>query len=362
MRILQVITSLQIGGAEKLVTDMVPLMQREGHTVDVLIFNGVDTPLKKQLHAQGVRVLSLGYSGSVYNPKFIFQLIPIIKRYDIVHTHNTACQYFVAIAKYIAFANKSNLVTTEHSTNNRRRKIVGFKCFDKWMYHQYDAIVSISDKAKENLMGVLNNRYPIYTIYNGIDIQKFISATPIDRKNSPHTGGDDIVISMVAGFRIEKDQDTLVRAMTLLPDNYKLWLVGDGIRRSELEGLVNSLKLNKKVVFCGIRSDIPQILKSSDIVVMSSHWEGLSLSSLEGMSVGKPFVASDVDGLHETVNGYGLLFPHGDYNYLANIILNLIHDKDYYKKVSDACFNRAQEFDIKNTVRHYLDLYIKICK
>lgn len=360
MKILQVITSLQIGGAEKLVVDMVPLMQKGGHTVDVLLFDGTDTSFKKQLQEQGIRVFSLGYNNSVYNPKFIFKLIPIIKRYDIVHTHNTACQYFVAIAKLFVFTNKTSIVTTEHSTNNRRRTIVGFKRFDKWMYSQYNAIVSISDKATENLLSFLNNRYTIYTIYNGINIKNFISSNPIERKNFPFTRKNDIVISMIAGFRKEKDQDTLIKAMTLLPENYKLWLVGDGIRRTELEELVISLNLNDKVVFCGIRSDVPQILKTSDIIVMSSHWEGLSLSSLEGMSVGKPFIASDVDGLHETVNGYGLLFPHEDYQSLARIILDLIKDQDYYKKISDACLNRAQQFDIQNTVNHYLNLYRKI--
>lgn len=360
MKILQVITSLQIGGAEKLVVDMVPLMRKEGHSVDILLFNGVDTSFKKQLQEQGIRIFSFGYGSSVYNPKFIFRLIPIIKQYDIVHAHNTACQYFVAIAKFLVFENKTIIVTTEHSTNNRRRKIFGFKHFDKWMYSQYNAIVTISDKATENLIGFLNNRYPIFTIYNGINIQNFIYNNPIDRETFNSTRHDDIVVCMIAGFRIEKDQDTLIKAMKLLPDNYKLWLVGDGVRRTELEELVKSLNLYNRVFFSGIRSDIPQILKASDIIVMSSHWEGLSLSSLEGMSVGKPFIASDVDGLHETVNGYGLLFPHEDYQTLVKIILDLIKDKDYYKRVSDACLNRALQFDVQNTVNRYLNLYQRI--
>lgn len=361
MKILQVITSLQIGGAEKLVVDMVPLMQKEGHTVDVLVFNGVDTSFKKQLQAQGIRVFSLGYNNSVYNPKFIFQLIPIIKRYDIVHTHNTACQYFVAFAKFLGHCYKTKFVTTEHNTNNRRRSIKGFSLIDQWMYHRYDAIASISDKATKNLKEFIGKDYPITTIYNGIDILKFKSALPLEYNSvpQPHTTHKTI-ICMVAGFRVQKDQDTLIRAMKLLPDTCELWLVGDGIRRPTLEFLIKEEKLEQQVRLLGIRSDIPQILKASDIIVMSSHWEGLSLSSLEGMSVGKPFIASDVDGLHETVNGYGLLFPHEDYQSLARIILDLIKDQDYYKKISDACLNRAQHFDIKHTVRLYLDLYSSI--
>ena len=107
--------------------------------------------------------------------------------------------------------------------------------------------------------------------------------------------------------------------MSHLPkEKFELWLVGDGERRKELEQLVNQLKVNQQVRFWGIRSDIAEILHTADAVVMSSHFEGLSLSSIEGMAVGKPFIASDVDGLREIVGGSGLLFAHGDDLDLAN--------------------------------------------
>ena len=97
MRILQVITSLHIGGAEKLIVDMVPLYQELGYQVDVLLFDGTETPFKRQLRAKGVTIYELGKGGSVYNPLYIFKLIPFLRKYDIVHTHNTACQLFAAI-------------------------------------------------------------------------------------------------------------------------------------------------------------------------------------------------------------------------------------------------------------------------
>ena len=104
--------------------------------------------------------------------------------------------------------------------------------------------------------------------------------------------------------------------MSELPNNYSLQIVGDGPRRPILEKLAEE----KNVEFLGIRTDIPDILSSTDIVVLSSHWEGLSLSSIEGMASGRPFIASDVDGLHEMVNGAGVLFPDGDHIALASAI------------------------------------------
>lgn len=356
MKILQVITSLQIGGAEKLVVDMVPLMKKEGHTVDVLVFNGMYTSFKKQLQAQGIRIFSLGYNNSVYNPKFIFQLIPIIKRYDIVHTHNTACQYYVALAKFLSNS-RVKLITTEHSTSNRRRNNRLFKYIDRFIYAQYDILVAISEKAGNLLSKYLSGK-KVELVLNGVNVSSFQHASRIDRKS---IGIEDqqVLITMVARFAEAKDQKTLIRAMALLPPTYVLLLIGEGNMqiKKQCEQLAASLGLGEKVIFGGIRNDIPNILKASDIIVMSSHWEGLSLSSIEGMSAGKPFVASDVNGLQEITKNAGILFPHEDAKTLADIILHLHEDTVYYQYIADRCLQRAAEFDIYKTVNQYLQLY-----
>ena len=355
MKILQIITSLRIGGAEKLITDMVPLFIEKGHTVDVLLFDGIETSFKQQLLNQNIKIISLGVNTFVYNPLLIFKLIPIIKQYEIVHTHNTACQYFVAIANKFLSHKKIKLITTEHNTTNRRRNIHWLKPIEKWMYKQYNSIICISDKAKENLQEYIGSNYPIITIYNGIDIQKFMHATPLNRDSLGLK--DNFIICMVAGFRPQKDQDTLIRAMKRLPNNFHLWLIGDGERRKELEILTQKEELTNRIKFWGIRSDIPQLLKTADIIVMSSHWEGLSLSSLEGMCSGKPFIASDVDGLHEIVNGYGILFPEGNDKALSQIILKLIQNNILYTEIVNKCKRKVEEFSILNTTDKYLNLY-----
>ena len=349
MRILQVITSLHIGGAEKLIVDMVPLYQELGYQVDVLLFDGTETPFKMQLQDKGVTIYELGKGGSVYNPLYIFRLIPFLRKYDIVHTHNTACQLFAAIGSVLCSV---VLVTTEHSTSNRRRDWKCYKLLDKWMYSRYRSIICISDKAHENLCHYLGTSKSIKTIYNGIDLMRF---QEVQADASFRNG--KTVVTMVAGFRYQKDQDTLIKAFQYLPtEQYELWLVGDGERRSTLEDLVSRLGILENVRFWGIRSDIPVLLKSSDIIVMSSHFEGLSLSSIEGMAVDRPFIASDVDGLHEITKNAGILFPHGDAKALANIILRL-KEEPYYRQIADRCQQRASKYDIRKTVTAYLEIY-----
>lgn len=353
MKILQVITSLQIGGAEKLISEVCPLLRDKGHEVEVLVFDGVDTHFKKSLEEVGIKVHSFGQRCNVYNPLFIFKLARMMRNYDIVHTHNTAPQLFAAIGSVVCSV---VLVTTEHTTSNRRRDWKWYAYIDRWMYKQYRKVICISDQAKENLSLFHPSLTNICTIYNGVNIDKFHNAKPLENLRSEKTK-----VVMVAGFRYQKDQDTLIRSFTHLDKNkYELWLVGDGARRPTIENLIKESNLESNVKLLGIREDIPEVLQSADVVVMSSHFEGLSLSNIEGMSVGKPFIASDVDGLREVVSGYGLLFPPGDDEALASIIQRLSEDKDYYHQVADRCYKRAQMYDIQKMVDAYNELYMSL--
>ena len=359
MRILQVITSMHIGGAEKLITEIAPLLQAKGHQVEVLLFDGTNTSFKKELKKADIRILEFSYGGPVYNPLYIFRLIPLLRKYDIIHTHNTAPQLFSALAGALCSA---VLVTTEHNTSNRRREWKWYRLIDRWMYNRYRSVICISDAAEVNLKKYLGGVHThIVTIYNGINIHRFMEALPDEKLMCQKA--DRKVMVMVAGFRYQKDQDTLIRAMKYLPkEKYEIWLVGDGERRTFLEQLCRDEQIENQVRFLGIRNNIPEILKVADFVVMSSHFEGLSLSSIEGMAVGKPFIASDVDGLREITCGAGILFPHGDAQQLAREIEHLAENRNYYNQVAKRCLERAEEYDIYKMVDGYERIYKKLFK
>lgn len=356
MRILHVITSLYTGGAEKLMVDLIPELKKEGHEVDLLLFDGTETPFRKQAEELGITVYDFGKGNSVYNPFNIPKLIPYLRNYDIIHTHNTSPQFFTAIAGLFG---KSKLITTEHNTTNRRRKWISFKWIDKWMYSRYEKIICISDKAEQNLREFLNDSSSkIITINNGINLERFHEAVASDTLDKLAPGSKKII--MVAAFREQKDQPTLIRAIKELPEEFHLFLVGDGEKRLYCEKLVSDLGLNERIHFLGIKTDIPSLLKEADYVVMSSHYEGLSLSSIEGMSVGKPFLASDVDGLHDIVKDAGILFPHEDYSQLANEIMKLDKDKKSYESISQNCLSRSSIFEITKMVIEYSEIYTQI--
>ena len=349
MRILHVITSLLTGGAEKLIIDIVPRLREKGHVVDVVVFNGAETPFLQELRKnKDVKVYLLG--NSFYDVRYIFKLRKIIKNYDIIHTHNSSPQLYTVLANV---GLHKRLVTTEHNTTNRKRNNCLLRMVDKWMYKHYNQIICISDKAAENLKEYLGRMDKICVIYNGVDVEQFHQAQPVVGMKSSR-----FVALMVAAFRPQKDQDTLVRTISRLPkDKYEVWFAGDGARMGEVQNLVIKLGVEEQVKFLGNRTDIPQLLKTADVIVMSTHYEGLSLSNIEGMSAGKPFVASDVDGVHEITNGYGILFPHEDDQSLSEILQRLSIDDAYYREVAEKCYYRAKNYDLSKMVDRYFEVY-----
>jgi len=108
--------------------------------------------------------------------------------------------------------------------------------------------------------------------------------------------------------------------------------------------------------------DVPQLLKTADIITLSSKYEGLSLSSIEGMASGRAFVASNIPGLSEIVKGAGILFEQGNSKELAEKIMKLLNDKVHYDLVADACQIRAAQYDIHKMVDQHIALYESLCQ
>lgn len=358
MKILHVITSLKTGGAEKLMVDLLPRLRDQGEDVELLVFDGTPTAFMEEISKSGIKVYNLGVGGSVYSPLRLIKLIPFLKKYDIIHAHNTASQLFVAIGSLLCSV---KLCTTEHNTSNRRRKWGWYRIVDKWMYNRYHRIICISDKTEKFLRDHIGSVKPeICTIYNGIDIKKYAEADIGDLKKIDK--GCRLALIQVAGFRSQKDQDTVIKSLKSLPDDIHLFLVGDGDRRKILSKLVEDLELIDRVHFLGIRTDIASLLKASDIVIMSSHWEGFGLAAVEGMAAGKPVIASDVDGLREVINDAGILFPQGNAISLASEILRLDFDPKYREKISNMSKIRASEYDITKMAEGYDAIYRSLKK
>lgn len=357
MKVLQVTNSLMSGGAEKLVVDTSIRYKQRGIDVDILLLDGTRTPFFESLDDhKDIKIISLGNTANIYRPSNIFKIKKYLNEYDIIHVHLFPALYWVGIANFLK-RKKHTVVVTEHNTTNRRRKLLAFKLLDRFVYKQFDKIITISNAVDESLKSHLGKRFQNYTkIYNGINLKVIEEAVPYPKSELGYSN-DDILLIQVASFTAQKDQGTAIKAMLDLPKSYKLLLVGKGPLKEQYIQQVKELDLEDRVEFLGVRSDVPRLLKSVDLVLLSSHYEGLSLSSVEGMASGKPFIATNAPGLTEVVEGAGVLFKDQDHKELLVKIKELIDQPDYYKEVVINCVERSKQFDIELMVGNYIKLY-----
>ena len=361
MKILHVIDSMAMGGAQSLLVELTPAQKAAGNEVEILeITEAPDRTLADKLASNGVRVFSLPKKRHLRNPLNIFAVARIVRNYDIAHVHLFPANYWAALAKFVSRC-KTPIITTEHSTKNKRRGKKVLELMDRFVYQRYSEVVACGDKAMDTFRAAFPG-IECVSIPNGVNIKKYRDAVPYSKQELLGIDDDSFVTVMVSRFIPSKRQDTLVKALASLPGRYHTALVGgtaddDGLQK--IKSLARSLGVDSRVHFLYLRPDVPRILKTCDAIALSSEYEGLSLSSIEGMASGRPFIASDVDGLREIVSGAGVLVGCADEHAMAEAIKRLDEDAEYRASVVDACISRADEYDIAAVAEKYQNEYIK---
>ena len=356
MRILHIMPVLGVGGASRLMTEIIPQMNTyDGIEVDFLIGKFLDKTFLPVFEKAGVKMYVLGCK-SLYSPKNIIKIRKYTDGYDLVHVHLFPSLYWVSLS---GISSSIPLIYTEHNTTNHRRNKRYLQPIEKWVYGRYKRIISISESTESALKKWLNAKKDdkrFVVINNGVNLDAF--------KNLKKEHEYSHTLIMVARFAPAKDQMTIIKAMTLLDKDVHLILVGDGETLESCKKTAEVLAVDERVHFVGTQSDVPRWIGKADIGIQSSHWEGFGLTAVEMMAGGLPVVASDVEGVKQVVEGAGVLFPHGDYEKLAEEIKKLLYNKEYYEQVKNKCKERSGMYDIKTMVKSYLDIYKEIlqCK
>lgn len=350
MKVLHVISSLGIGGAERLISDMLPQMKTAGVDVSLLVYRRQYNDFEKKLEDAGVAIISLEVKNN-YSPRIVFSLANAMKDFDIIHVHLFPALYQVAVVNVFC---RKKLVFTEHSTTNRRRQSRFLRKIERIVYGQYFKLVSVSVETQNSLKVWLKEESDrFFVISNGIDLNAYKFAN--NKSDFLYT------LLMISRFGQEKDQATLINALQWLREDVHAVFVGDGETKSSCKELACNVGVAERCHFVGVQSDIPYWVSKADIGVLSTHWEGFGLAVVEMMAGKLPVVASDVEGLKQVVDGAGLLFPEGDDRALAEVINQLIKNPDYRKQIAERCYERASLYDIRQTVKGYIEIYQSLC-
>jgi glycosyltransferase involved in cell wall biosynthesis len=167
-------------------------------------------------------------------------------------------------------------------------------------------------------------------------------------------------VVMVARFAQQKDHALLLRALARVRAPFRLKLVGDGPLLPQARSLAHEHGLADRVEFLGARADVPQVLASCHVFVLTSLWEGFPISILEGMRAGLPIVASDVGGVREAVadDETGYLVARGDEATLRDRLESLLLDAELRQRMGLAARRRFEgEFTVDHMIRQLEQVY-----
>jgi glycosyltransferase involved in cell wall biosynthesis len=206
----------------------------------------------------------------------------------------------------------------------------------------------------------------VRVVWNGIDVERFVDVAlqPQEARLALGVPGDSFLVTTVCRLFRPRDFPTLLAAFqqvrARLPHAHLL-IVGDGPLRLQVEETVAALHQEHSVHLLGMRCDVPQILRATDVLVLASKgWEGLPLTVLEAMASSLPVVASDVGGTREAIvdGETGLLFPPGDATALAQGILSLAGDPLLALQMGQRGLARVREhFTFQRMARETAALY-----
>ncbi len=348
MKILYVVTGRDYGGAVRHVIQLIRYMSEMGHTVGLI--SGADATL--------MQVAARYCTKHYVNRDFVHPLdprrdiravIPVWKGIrefepDIVHAHSTKAGYAARFCA--ALQGIRPVVFTAHGW----AFMEGRAYWQRWLLASAekvfarvtDKIICVSEHARQLAVewGV-GSPDQLVVIHNGVDPTPFLNAHPLEMPVKSETETSPI-ITFVGRLAPPKDLSTLFRALAFLECGHLL-VVGEGQLRPSLEKEASQLGLAKRVTFAGFQSDIPGILKSSDIFVLPSRWEGLPYVVIEAMMAGLPVVATAVGGVPELVEHgrTGYLVPPGDTEALARALHDLLQDEALRRQMGEAGRERA---------------------
>lgn len=308
------INDLRIGGAETLVRDFCPELRKFGVEVEVAALGPTESFLQAQIRDAG---LTVHLGPGVRSPKSALWLRSLATRFDLVHVHLWPAQVWASVG----IPHSIPIVTTEHNTDNRRRhRPFPFRPLDALTYSRYRRIVAVSEETGSALCRWLpSTRVKTQVIENGLALENFRNVAPMSRESLELPEGAPLLVC-VGRMEPVKDQATLLRAMTELPE-WLLALAGDGPLRPELEALAKALGVADRVRFMGRIAEIPAVLAASDVYVQPSRFEGFGLAVGEAMASGLPIVLSDGPGFSAALVGEtALRFPVGDASALSRCV------------------------------------------
>lgn len=363
--ILQVLHSLNVGGAEVLAAGLARQLSDEFQ----FVFACLDElgELGNALQAEGVNIEVLG-RGQGIDWKCARRLRQVIKQHsvDLVHAHQYT-PFFYALTTGI-LRTRPPVLFTEHGRfypdYPRPKRMV----FNRTLLRKKDRVIAVGEAVRQALIdneGIPEQRTNV--IYNGVDLHRFHSdQKPSHRqrlREELSLSDEDFVVTLVGRLDFLKDHLTAVRTAERISQAgipLKMLFIGEGPERSKIETEIQKRQLEHCVRLLGTRHDVSELLQAADLCFLCSISEGIPLTLIEGMACSLPVVSTDVGGVAEVVvdGQTGYLAPAENDEILAEGVVRLARDSALREKLGSLGRQRVEEaFSLEHMHQLYRNQY-----
>lgn len=354
------ITGLGVGGAERQVADLADAFLRLGHEVAIAYLTG---SVRVRPKSPGIALHDLAADKSVLGFfRALRRLRSVISEFrpDVAHSHMFHANILARIVRL--WVPVPRLVCTAHSTNEGGRlRMLAYRLThslaDFSTNVSREAVVAFEDKGAIPRGGML-------VVHNGIETARFCvnTGSRLATRQQEGIGDGERLVIAVGRLVGAKDFPNLLHAWQAVACNrnrIKLWIVGDGELRGQLESLTSHLGLEQTVSFLGVRENIPDLLNAADLFVLSSAWEGFALVAGEAMACGKVAVVTDAGATRELLGELGFLVGPRDSKALAAALDRALCLPDVeLDRLGGLARERVVEhFSLSRAVDKWLDLY-----
>lgn len=314
MKILHIIDSLGIGGAEKLLLGSInSLREHENH----LVVLREPESLRKDL-SPDCRYTNLGMKDwrQLRSKSRVVRQYIRDNKIDLVHCH----LYWSNILARMATPKKIPVFNSIHAISSMASYRINKKSLwlERITYRKRHSIIAVSQEVLKDFDEWIGIKGDSHVLYNFIDDKFFQSCTA-----SPYKPGDPLRLVAVGNLRWQKNYPYLVESFKKLPDGVSLDIYGEGDLRKGFQEEID--KHHLQIRLCGTRDDLRDVLPQYDLFVMSSFYEGQPVSLLEAMACGLPVMLSDIPVLKEVTGGDAIYFNIGDPEDFVNKIKEVIN-------------------------------------
>ncbi|MEL6307848.1 MAG: glycosyltransferase family 4 protein [Chloroflexota bacterium] len=368
MRVIIMISSLAMAGTERNIVSVAPYIKAQGIDLRLVSMNTRrDSPLADEFASTGIPRFDLA-AKRMTDLKAWQRFTDYLRaeKIDVIHAQDQDTIIFGALAHHrigtpTVMSRHVLFEPADTMRENMRAKMVLTAA-----RRGFDKVIAVSEAVRQDFSQLADiSLDKIETVYNGLDIDRFMVDTPKATLREKFGWDTDArIITMVAALRRGKGHEVLFDAVPKIKEavpNAHIMLIGDGEIAEQIK--TQAQPHSDVITFLGQRTDVPELLAASDALTLPSWAEALPTVLIEAGAAGLPCVSTDVGGAKEiTLDGdTGYIVPPGDSDMLAERLITLLQAPDEAEAMGQRARERVTKtFTLENQARETAALYERI--